>query len=355
MPKLDPARPCDRLPRALGRPLGTLRLREQLDDFVVSETLGFEPDGVGAHLWLYTEKRGWNTEAVARHLARTARVPARDVGYSGLKDRWSVSCQWFSVPVASESATRVPLSFEEEGLRVLRLCRHGRKLRRGTHRANRFHLKLRGEVPPRQAVDERFASVREQGVPNYFDAQRFGRGGGNVSAAQALFDGAIKVDRRRRGLYLSAARAFLFNAVLAVRVEDGTWASILPGEAVNLDGSRSVFVAEAPKALGERLLANDIHPSGPLWGRGDGLSQGDAQALERRVVGQFQALAQGLERCGVEMMRRPLRMRVQELSWECDEGVLDVAFTLPPGAFATAVLREVLDAVDIRRVPHTPH
>lgn len=350
MPKPDPAAPCHNLPRALGEPLATLWLRVRLDDFAVSERLPFEPDGVGTHLWLYVEKRGWNTEAVARHLANTARVRLRDVGYSGLKDRWSVSQQWFSIPVSGQAPAWTAQSFEQDGLRILQLCRHGRKLRRGTHRANRFHLRLRGELAPWQAFNERFDVVRKYGVPNYFDAQRFGRGGGNVMAAQAMFDGA-RVDRRRRSLYLSAARAFLFNAVLATRVEQGSWMRILPGEAVNLDGSRSVFAAESPEALSERLLAHDIHPSGPLWGRGATLSQDEVLALEQSVMEQFPKLARGLERSGVAMMRRPLRIPVRELAWQCEQGVLRIVFTLPPGAYATAVLREIVNAVDVHRHP----
>lgn len=318
------------------------------DDFTVEESLGFALDGEGEHLWLYVEKRGWNTDAAARRLARAAGIRARDVGFSGMKDRWSVSRQWFSIPVPGARSDAAVQNFECEGLRVLRRACHGRKLRRGSHRANRFRVRLRGDVPRQDALEARMRAIARLGVPNYFEAQRFGRRGDNVIAARAMLAGQ-RVDRRRRSLYLSAARAFLFNAVLAGRVEDGSWQRILPGEAVNLDGSRSVFVADDPVPLRERLARHDIHPSAPLWGRGDALACDEALALERRALAPFQDLTQGLERFGIDRARRALRLPVRELGWRLQEALLELEFTLPRGAFATAVIREVVEARDARR------
>jgi len=348
MPELDPARPTAGLPRALGEPLARLSTRVREDDFTVEESLGFALDGEGGHLWLYVEKRGWNTDAAARRLARAAGIPARDVGFSGMKDRWSVSRQWFSIPVPAAGSDAAVQEFECDSLRVLQQARHGRKLRRGSHRANRFRVRLRGEAPSRDALEGRMRTIARLGVPNYFEAQRFGRRGDNVIAARAMLAGQ-RVDRRRRSLYLSAARAFLFNAVLAARVEDGSWQRILPGEAVNLDGSRSIFVADDPASLRERLARHDIHPSAPLWGRGDALARDQALALERRAVAPFQDLTEGLERFGIDRARRALRLPVRDLVWRRQDAWLELEFTLPRGAFATAVMREVVEARDARR------
>ncbi|HTY49006.1 MAG TPA: tRNA pseudouridine(13) synthase TruD, partial [Steroidobacteraceae bacterium] len=81
---------------AHGAPPVRGRLRAQPEDFRVEEDLGFQPDGAGSHLLLKVEKRGANTEWVARQLSRLLGCAARDVGYAGLKDRHAVCVQWFS-------------------------------------------------------------------------------------------------------------------------------------------------------------------------------------------------------------------------------------------------------------------
>jgi len=57
--------------------------------------LGFSGDG--EHDYLKIEKSGANTDWVARCLAQHAGVRRVDVGYAGLKDRYAITTQWFSV------------------------------------------------------------------------------------------------------------------------------------------------------------------------------------------------------------------------------------------------------------------
>ena len=72
-------------------------LRSTPDDFEVTETLTFEPEGEGEHLYVLAEKRGVTTRAVQQMLASRCGVPLRDVSYAGMKDRHAVARQWFSV------------------------------------------------------------------------------------------------------------------------------------------------------------------------------------------------------------------------------------------------------------------
>jgi len=62
------------LPYAYGPPPADGLLRQTPEDFNVEEELGFEPEGEGEHLWVWLEKRGMNTDQVARQLARLAGV-----------------------------------------------------------------------------------------------------------------------------------------------------------------------------------------------------------------------------------------------------------------------------------------
>jgi len=336
--------------RAHGEPLFAAQIRSQPEDFEVVEQLGFEPDGDGEHDLLFVEKVSTNTEWLARQLARFAGVSARDVGYSGLKDRHAVSRQWFSV--YTRGARPDWSGLDLEGVRLIRATRHRRKLRRGSHRGNYFRVRLvpLSSVPSTAVLTARIDAIAARGVPNYFGPQRFGRNGENLDLAAALFTGA-KLRRDKRGFAISAARARVFNAVLSYRVVAGTWERILPGELANLDGSGSVFeVPAVDDEIERRVRAFDIHPTGPLWGTpGSSGTSAEVAAIEVAVAAEFRALTEGLCAAGVSAAVRPLRMRPSGLELRRDETSVELKFWLPKGAFATALLAEIADVEDAPR------
>lgn len=337
------------LPVALGPPPASGRIRVAPGDFAVEELLGFEPDGTGAHLLLVVEKRAANTGWVAAQLARLAGVHPRDVGYSGQKDRNAVTRQSFSLPWALAAPVEACLDWSGEGFRVLAASRHGRKLRPGSHRGNRFVILVRDFIGDEAAVAQRMRLVAAAGVPNYFGPQRFGRGLSNLSRARDwAAGGAAPHDRLQRSFLLSGARSALFNNVLAERVRRGDWNRLLPGEAVMLDGRRSFFrAAEVDETLRERCERMDVHPTGPLWGAGESPASGEALAVEEQSLVAESSLRALLAAQGLEQERRSLRLPVRALAWRVVDDCLTLEFELARGAFATAVLHEVLrDAWD---------
>jgi len=326
--------------RAFGGPVARGELRRVAADFEVTEELGFEPDGAGQHVWLGVVKEGVNTADVAQALARRAGVGARAVGFAGRKDRWARARQWFSLHLAGriEPDWRAP---QGAHWRVEVVTRHGRKLRPGSHRGNRFRLRVRRLAGDRAAVDERLRQVEYYGCPNYFGGQRFGVDGANLERARAAL-------RRRRprapAMAVSAARAWLFNRVLAYRVADGTWDTARVGEPVMLAGTRSIFCYDgADSTVASRVAALDLDPTGPLWGRGEIPIDAAMAALERDWLADEAELCAGLERLGSRAERRPLRTPAEAFDWAWDGGDLVVGFTLRRGAFATSLLAEVLD------------
>ena len=337
------------LPTAHGPPPARGRIRSVPEDFVVDEVLGFEPDGAGTHLLLAVEKRGANTAWVAGQIARAAGVAVRDVGFAGHKDRHALTRQWLSVPWPGDAPLEPLATLAGDGFRVLSVHRHGRKLRPGSHHANQFHLRVRDVTGDPVALESRLASIGARGVPNYFGPQRFGRDGSNLRRAREWsMGGRAPRDRTERTFALSAARSHLFNEVLAARVQRDDWRRPLPGEAVILDGKRSFFAApEVDDALLVRAATLDVHPSGPLPGRGASPATGEALAVEGRALLSEPALTDLLRAQGLEHERRSLRLPVRDCAWTFEEDRLSLGFALARGAFATAVLHELLaDAWD---------
>jgi tRNA pseudouridine13 synthase len=331
--------------RSTGPPCAVGRIRAAAEDFRVDEVLGFEPDGHGDHAYLRVRKRDTNTEWLARQLARLAGVRSMDVGYAGLKDRRAVTTQWFSVCVAGRDEPDWR-QMESDEVQVLEVARHARKLRRGALAGNTFEITVRELSGDRAAVEGRLARIAIEGVPNYFGEQRFGRGGANLERARAMFDGRLgRLRRHERSLYLSAARSWLFNLVVERRVEDGSWNRPLPGEVLMLDGTSSVFNIDEPDdEIRRRVDEQDIHPTGPLWGRGPLLTRGACRALEESVLAAQSSWRRGLEAAGLEQARRALRLRVRELGWAwLNQHSLVLRFELPAGGYATGVLREAIE------------
>jgi tRNA pseudouridine13 synthase len=331
------------LPFAFGGPAGTGRIRAEPSDFVVVEELSFALKGEGEHLFLRLRETGCNTAWVAGQLARWAGRPRHDVGYAGLKDRHAVTEQWFSV-LCPGGRHPDPETLAIEGVELLEWRPHDRKLKRGALRGNTFRLRVTELEADHALLEQRLKAVAARGVPNAFGPQRFGREQGNLRLAERWFSGELRPRRDERGFALSAARSLVFNAVLAERIAAGSWETAAPGDPVQLDGSGSWFIAEpGDEALAGRLEVLDVHPTGPLWGQGDPPGHGPGAELEHAVAARFPLFAAGLAAQGLEQERRSLRLRVTELTWHLADDVLELSFSLPAGAFATAVLRELLD------------
>jgi tRNA pseudouridine13 synthase len=336
-------------PFAYGGPLGNGVLRASPEDFVVDEVLGFEAAGAGPHALLHVRKRGANTEWVARELARAAGCKPFEVGFAGLKDRNAVTTQFFTVPRGKRAAQEF-LDVKGEGFEVIASAEHQRKLPRGALAGNRFDIRVREFTVDAQQLRQRLEQIAAQGVPNYFGPQRFGREAGNLAAVltAAQAGGRVRRDRDRggdQGFVLSAARSVVFNAILAERVTAGSWNRLEAGDVANLDGRGSVFKVDAvDEELTARCLRGELHPTAPMVGEGETLASGAVAALEEQVQLRFGEVLTVVRAQRMSSERRALRIAVRGLEHEFGDGTLRLRFTLPAGAFATVVLRELARA-----------
>lgn len=337
-----------------GKPLSTGKLKSQPEDFIVKEDLGFELDGEGEHVMVRIEKTGCNTLFVAEQLAKFAKISARSVSYAGLKDRNAVTEQWFCLQMPGKETPDFSL-WQLDGCRVIATTRQKRKLRIGTLKGNQFELTIRDISVP-EDVEARLQKVAEQGIPNYFGEQRFGRDGQNLTQALRWANQEITVrERNKRSFYLSAARSAMFNHVASERIENQTINQVLLGDALQLTGRGSWFVATAEElpTLQARVASGELSITAPLPGDGELGTQEDALVFETNSLESYHSLMTLMKNERVSSTRRAMIVKPQNLQWQwIDQTTLKLNFFLNSGSFATSVVREIInqDSADVKDI-----
>ncbi len=316
-----------------------------LEDFVVDEVPAYAPSGSGDHWYVRLEKRGMNTRDAALAIARATKIPERDIGYAGMKDRHGITTQWLSVPARAPAPEGWQLPPE---LKLVEVSRHGNKLRTGHLRGNRFRVGLTGVT---SGGDERardiLALLADRGHVNYFGSQRFGRDGRNLDESVAWLTGKAPLPRGRERflskLYTSALQSELFNRYATRRVELGL-DRLLAGEVVRLAGAGASFVVGDPAREAHRLLARDLCLTGPMPGPKMRAAAADAAGLEAEVLAELGLGVEALAELGRHApgTRRDLLVRPEGIHVGALEGErLELAFELPSGSYATMLVREL--------------
>ena len=322
-------------------------LRSTPEDFVVDEEPAYAATGNGDHVFIRIEKRGLTTPQAVERIARALNVQPRDVGVAGMKDRHAITRQWLSLPPPTTPEAAQALVLDD--ITILAATRHPHKLRTGHVRANRFVLRVRGvtadaEASARAILD---ALARPPGAPNYYGEQRFGREGDNAERGLAIVRGEQPPrDRKLARLLVSSLQSKLFNDWLVARMADGLYARVLAGDILKKT-SGGMFTCEDPTTDEPRLLAGELVLTGPMFGDRMRRPPDGTPAAEReqRILAAAGLTADAFAsvRAIAEGTRRDATIEVGTPTVTTPEpGTLEVAFSLPGGAYATAVMREVM-------------
>lgn len=322
-------------------PKQTALLKAECADFVVKEQLGYDMSGDGEFVAVKVRKTDCNTLFVGEQLAKFAGISARNMSYAGLKDRKAVTEQWFSLQMPGQPTPDFS-QFSLEGVEILEVTRHQRKIRIGSLQDNHFEILLRNA----EETDElkvRLDFLAKNGFPNYFTEQRFGRDGNNLTQALRWANGEINVkDRNKRSFYLSAARSEIFNLIVAKRIELGLAQQVLNGDILQLNGSHSWFVVDESEDLAQlqqRLVQQDVLLTAPLIGE----EEKSAVDFEHEIFAQHQALFALMRQERMKAARRPILMHPQHFQWQFEPNGLRLQFALPAGSYATALIRELVN------------
>jgi tRNA pseudouridine13 synthase len=170
-----------------------MKVKQQPEDFQVEELTDVTPARVGPFALYRLEKRGWTTPDAVQAIRRRWQLDRRRVAYGGLKDRHAHTVQYLTIfrgPERNLTHQRLTLTY---------MGRVPEEYGTTSFRANRFRVTLRALSPADLGfAEEALEETRAQGLPNYFDDQRFGSVGPRGEfMAQALVAGNYEEALRR--------------------------------------------------------------------------------------------------------------------------------------------------------------
>lgn len=329
------------------------RIKQAPEDFEVEEIPAYAPSGEGAFLYLWIEKRDMGAEYFVRQVAKRLGLPPGEVGTAGLKDRRAVTRQMVSVP---DSVHERLGDLTSEDLRVLSVSRHGNKLRPGHLHGNRFRILVREVADDAEARTAAIVGrIREQGLPNYYGGQRFGRGAETFHLGMSLLKKEpppTLADGRRanlrnpflKKLALSAAQSALFNEYLARRLTDGLLRRVLPGDVMAKWPFGGMFVAQDMAVEQARFEARETVHAGPIFGRKTFPAADEAAAREIQILTDAGLSRESFAGFGklVQGTRRHNLIYCEDLAASTEPEGIRLSFTLPAGSYATVLLRELM-------------
>ncbi len=323
------------------------RIRTVPEDFHVEERPLYLPCGEGEHLYVSITKRGLSTPDLVRRLSSSLGIKAQAIGVAGLKDARAVTTQMVSLQgIPSERLSGIKIDDRILSLEIL--GRHRNRLRTGHHAGNHFRLTIRNVADhAAESVPAILQQLSTRGAPNYFGPQRQGKNGGNYEVGAALLHDAQRRERMNRAQriwYLNAYQSFLFNRMLAKRIDQID--RLFVGDWAMKSENGACFQVEDAEKEQPRADRFEISPTGILFGSRVSWACGEPGRIEEAVIADAgttkEALVAAAKACGFRGERRALRIPLAELEWSLSDDVLTLSFSLPPGAYATSVLRELM-------------
>ncbi|MDM8529209.1 tRNA pseudouridine(13) synthase TruD [Anaerolineales bacterium HSG24] len=373
-------------------------------DFLVEEIPLYHPSGEGQHVHVTIEKRGMSTYEAIKKIASALEMPRQKIGYAGLKDAHAITRQTLSIDGANPDAVakiEIPnlniLQVDRHGnkLRIGHL--------KGNRFMIRVRQVAHSSLIQ---VNEIIQQLSTKGVPNFFGKQRFGLRGNthrlgeqlirqnevefcreylgrpqtienlDIQKARQLVDaekwaealshwprrklsderkllrsivqangnitGIFRyVSKKMKLFFISAFQSHLYNQLLTQRLD--SLDRIEVGDIAYIHHKGASFVVDDVITEQKRIASFEISPSGPMYGTKTLLAEGLPGVREQAILTKYGLSLDdfSLPRLRIRGNRRPYRFKLTDPKVWWDEGVM-VSFELPPGAYATTVMAEVM-------------
>ena len=328
-------------------------IKVEPDHFVVEEVPLYDPSGAGDHLFVCITRTGQTTQDIVQAIASALGIPARSIGYAGLKDKRARTTQVFSLPgVQPDQITDLGQTIDAE---VRWAIPHNKKLRPGHLLGNRFTITVLNPTCP-DALNQAGITLEalvQRGLANFFGEQRFGTYGDNAEQGLSILTAKQSRPRAKwlHKLLASAYQSQLFNQYLALRIERNAFDRILAGDLAKKTDTGGMFTVEDVPTDQERFDQREITFTGPLFGCKMCQPLADAAALEAEILERSPVTAQQWRSNRVQGNRRNGRLFLAPVDLKPHPQGFTLNFFLPKGAYATILLREIIKS-DLQ--PPTP-
>ena len=320
------------------------KIRQQPNHFIVEEIPTYEPQGIGNHLYVNITKKNLTTREVQLRLADLFEIKPEEVGKAGLKDKYAITTQTFSVLFNDRASPEeiIPIIEDNIPVTVNWAKYHNNKIRAGHLQGNRFTIlitEVEGSSEEAKSIADK---INDIGLPNFYGVQRTGKEGENVYQGWLILKKKKRLGNRwLRKYLLSSYQSYLCNQYLVKRIEKGLFTKILPGDIAKKHETGGLFWVEDSELDQQRFDSKEISFTAPMFGYKMSKPKDESLALEEEILAEMGLDVQEFREQRVKGTRRIGRVLPQVTVSDHEDGV-QLEFSLPKGGFATTLLREFM-------------
>lgn len=153
-----------------------MKIKQIPEDFLVEEIPSIKiSEKKDNYIIFLLEKRGLEIFHVLRCIGKKLKIPVKEIGYSGLKDKHAITKQYISLPKKYLSKNNESKIISEKNLVLKKIGYSNEKIKIGELKGNKFIICVRDiKEEELEKINLNADIVKKFGVPNYYDAQRFG-------------------------------------------------------------------------------------------------------------------------------------------------------------------------------------
>ena len=172
-----------------------MKIKERLEDFIVSEIADIYPEGQGEYSLYILKKFNISTWDALGKIAKKLRISMDSIGYGGLKDKKAIAHQFITIKNGPKK------DLKEKEFEIIYLGKTTKSMSKDLLIKNKFEIVVRDFQIKEEKFDKEVELIRKFGLANYFDEQRFG----SIKSSKEFAAKEIILGNYEKALYLMLA------------------------------------------------------------------------------------------------------------------------------------------------------
>jgi tRNA pseudouridine13 synthase len=172
-----------------------MKIKERLEDFVVSEIANIYPEGKGEYSLYMLKKFNISTWDALGKIAKKLRISMDYINYGGLKDKKAIAHQFITIKGGPKR------DIKEKEFELIYLGKTTKPMSKDLLIGNKFEIIVRDFQIEEKKFDREVELVRKFGFSNYFNEQRFG----SIKSSKEFAVKEVILGNYEKALYLMMA------------------------------------------------------------------------------------------------------------------------------------------------------